>query len=272
MGTYYDALNDAYEVFESRRLSGKAVPASAQLIFLHILHSWNCSKRTGTVRLSDYGLSLRTGLSKQTITDAKRLLKNIGLIDFPSRGGTITEYTIKIFSAKSAVGHQPCNKVGQEVGHLVGRSPLVNYGPGQNVGESEESRESPEMRGREIGGGGGAGACESKLSSRVITTWRTYNGRSLIPSEAAQVARWIDDNGEDWFIRLIPHAWDKCEGDRMTFAYLRGFVERELNPHTHAKKSPFYAPEPTADYSNPSDDDLDLDALFKPATPDKFLM
>ena len=77
--TYYDRLNEAFAFFELNSLQ-----SSAQLVHLHLLHLNNSYGNIGQFCISDNRLSLLTGLSKDTITKAKRILKNLGLIDFES--------------------------------------------------------------------------------------------------------------------------------------------------------------------------------------------
>lgn len=87
--TYYDRLNYAFEKFAQLN-----PPSSAQLLYLHILHIDNCLGRTGQIHCPDNVISVKTGLSANTVTAAKRTLKNLGLLDFQSdkknpRAGTI---------------------------------------------------------------------------------------------------------------------------------------------------------------------------------------
>ena len=58
--SYYDRLKFAFEKFAEQKL-----PASAQLVYLHILHEENCHGRTGQVRIADTSIVERTGLSKE---------------------------------------------------------------------------------------------------------------------------------------------------------------------------------------------------------------
>ena len=73
MKTYYDRLNGTFGFFESNIL-----PSSAQLVMLWLLHFNNRFGNTGQFYLSDNRLSLLTNLSKGTITNTKRVLKNLG--------------------------------------------------------------------------------------------------------------------------------------------------------------------------------------------------
>lgn len=77
---YFQALNYFFQFAQFRNL-----PASARLTYLAILHKWNGFRRAPSFALSDRELSQLTGLGiGRTITQAKRLLKNVGLIDFKS--------------------------------------------------------------------------------------------------------------------------------------------------------------------------------------------
>lgn len=120
MATYYDGLNYIYRLF-----ADSPPPSSAQLVILHLLHENNRCKNTGTVQISDRELGLRTRLSKQTITDAKRTLKNLGLIDFKTdkdKPNKVTIYTLKFFfGLGQKVGQTLGQELGQELGQKVGQ-------------------------------------------------------------------------------------------------------------------------------------------------------
>lgn len=90
--TYYDRLNAFFDKNEINPL-----PPSAQLVYLHILHENNRLRNPEVFYITDMQLTFTTGLAKQAVTDAKRRLKNAGLIDFKTdkknpRAGT--RYTL----------------------------------------------------------------------------------------------------------------------------------------------------------------------------------
>lgn len=120
MATYYDGLNDFHKLIELKR-----PPSSAQLLGLHLLHLNNRNGNSGSVQISDRELIFRTNLSKQTVTEAKRYLKNIGWLDFSTDKHKGTTYTLTFFSEE--VGHQLGHKVGHQLGHKAGHSSLVSY-------------------------------------------------------------------------------------------------------------------------------------------------
>lgn len=122
MATYYDALNDFHKLNEQEPLA-----SSAQLLYLHLLHTNNRHGNSGHVQVSDRELGHRTRLSKQTITEAKRILKSAGLIDFTAEKGNPragTSYALTFFSEKvgQLVGQSVGQNLGQTLGQKVGQS------------------------------------------------------------------------------------------------------------------------------------------------------
>lgn len=86
---YFQALNYFFQFAQFRNL-----PASTRLIYLAILHKWNATRRKTNFALSDRELSSLTGLGiGRVVTQAKRQLKNLGLIDFKSSKSGTT-YTV----------------------------------------------------------------------------------------------------------------------------------------------------------------------------------
>lgn len=77
MDSYYDRLNDFF-----RRAESEQLPAAQQLVMLHLLHINNRAGNLGHFTCTDERLIQLTGLKKFAITQAKRALKNRGLIDF----------------------------------------------------------------------------------------------------------------------------------------------------------------------------------------------
>lgn len=96
--TYYDRLNAFFDGLEIKPLK-----PSSQLLYLHILHEFNRLRMPAQIYATDIRLASQTGLTRQAITDAKRQLKNCGLIDFKTdkhnpRAGT--RYTLPETAAK----------------------------------------------------------------------------------------------------------------------------------------------------------------------------
>ena len=119
MKTYYDRLNETFGFFESNIL-----PSSAQLVMLYLLHFNNRFGNTGQFYLSDNRLSLLTNLSKGTITNTKRVLKNLGLIDFKSDKNSPRQGTLYILPEEATINNWAKNwaKRGQNWGKPWGMS------------------------------------------------------------------------------------------------------------------------------------------------------
>ena len=119
MKTYYDRLNGTFGFFESNIL-----PSSAQLVMLWLLHFNNRFGNTGQFYLSDNRLSLLTNLSKGTITNTKRVLKNLGLIDFKSDKNSPRQGTLYILPEEDLTNNWAKNwvKRGQNWGKPWGTS------------------------------------------------------------------------------------------------------------------------------------------------------
>ena len=111
MATYYDALNRVHRLFRERQL-----PAAPQLVMLHILHEHNRVGNVGQVELSDRELISITGYSKSTITDSKRRLKSLGLIDWKTTRRERTIYNFPFLESRQLQGQSAGHKVGQTQG------------------------------------------------------------------------------------------------------------------------------------------------------------
>ena len=100
MPTYYDALNDFH-----RRNATQPLHSAAQLLYLHLLHMNNCLGNRGQVKATDRQLEELLRVTRPTITQAKRQLKNAGLIDFdsPKSPRTGTLYQLPFFTATNFI-------------------------------------------------------------------------------------------------------------------------------------------------------------------------
>ena len=81
-------LTDKFNFFFREFLPQKQLSPSSQLIYLHILNIWNCHRMNANCfYLSDRELARSTNLSPAAVTQAKRVLKNFGLLTFHKVGG-----------------------------------------------------------------------------------------------------------------------------------------------------------------------------------------
>lgn len=139
MVTCEQALNDFHELNEK-----KIFASSAQVVFLHLLYlsqKEQCLGTSESFQVTDRELELRTGLAKQTITNAKRTLKNRDVIDFESNRDKPANGT----SYKILVGQTDGNRVGQAQGQNPSGNPVFaireNAGAIKELGQSKEKSE-----------------------------------------------------------------------------------------------------------------------------------
>lgn len=75
--TLIDRFNFFFNLSKS-----KIIKPSSQLVYLHYLHFWNLGLRKNSFYCSDREVAKSTGLSLHSITEAKGVLKNFGLLDW----------------------------------------------------------------------------------------------------------------------------------------------------------------------------------------------
>ena len=107
--SYKERLREFFRLNEA-----KAFPASAQLIYIHLLNLKESNGGNGRFYCPDYRLKELTSLSADSITRGKRILKNSGLIDFKTdkknpHGGTLYIISEKTPSAVQVVADK--NKI-----------------------------------------------------------------------------------------------------------------------------------------------------------------
>lgn len=234
MATYYDGLNDFHKLIEVKRPT-----SSAQLVGLTLLHLNNKSGNSGTVKISDRELMFRTRLSKQTVTDAKRYLKNIGWLDFSIDKQKVTTYTLTFFSDK--VGHE----VGHELGHQLGHSRLVPYTPDSSKRKEEQTADAGVCEGDV------AGATKPQVSNtrtlplssptssdvdanRIHEEWVKALGKSLQGNQALELETLAS---KDYARAQVAIARVKANKATNPFAYFKA-VYSKLTPEEVAAQTP----------------------------------
>lgn len=125
--TYYDRLNYFFNFLKLNNLN-----ASTQLTYLHILHHSNCLKGVTSFYLTDTEIANSTNLSIRSITDAKRVLKNFGLLDWRNVGGRT-----KIFLPQNDNFHRTANDSTESISKASAKSALVSL-PNNNYKEKEK--------------------------------------------------------------------------------------------------------------------------------------
>ena len=242
MATYYDGLNDFYKLNELNPLQ-----SSAQLVYLHLLHLNNRLGNSGTVQVSDRELGLRTSLSKQTITEAKRTLKNRGLIDFktdrdkPHKG---TTYTLTFFAT---VGQTVGQRLGQTVGQTVGQPALVSYtlaredprletdcSVGQSARTRDTKKEEVTLSNRDTQ------ASETEPIDELVDYWeRTLRGGRMTAEHQSELFIYLKDpeKGFAWVKEAMKEASDANSNPHgLSFKLLRGVMEKKAKPKNQTRQ------------------------------------
>ena len=209
MATYYDALNYTYDLY------AKKTPSCAtRLLGLYLLQLHNRNGNTGTFEVTDRELSLISGLSKNTITESKRVLKNLGLIDFHTNKHNpkkSTTYTFPFFSEK--VGQT----LGQSVGQSVGQSSRLSTSLNLTKKERQKTEDD-------------AGAREGKAEfdpNDIQEVWAKSFGYDLRGDRALELERLAAKD----FARAVQaiNRTTKREGLKDEFAYFKAVYDG-INP------------------------------------------
>ena len=209
MTTYYDALNSFFNSLGAERTA-----SSAQLVYLHLLQLNNRSGNGGSVQVTDRELSELTQLTRPTITRAKQILKNRGLIDFKSdaknpRVGT--RYELKIFTRRVS------QSLSQSLSQSVSQSDGV---PIIRVREDLKTLDTSDMRSAR------ARTDSVDTESALVKTWRDNNGAPVTAELLSYFAVLVDKYGVERTDELIKSAANHYGGQySMTPAFLRKHVE-----------------------------------------------
>lgn len=214
--TYYDALNDFFKSLGSARLA-----SSAQLVYLHLLQLNNRSGNCGVVHISDRELNELTQLSRPTVTKAKQILKNRGLIDFKSgnrdpRTGTC--YILHKFS--QPVSQSVSQSLSQSVSQSAGVS---NIRVREKDVKTEDNQSISQSRGR---------ACafnwDVETEERLTALWLENCGAGVTFELLSYLRFIVEKHGLTFAEDLIREMAGSLKGDRMTLNYLRGAYNFKL--------------------------------------------
>ena len=196
-------------------------PTSVRVLYPYLLYKFNKAYWAEELSYSQREMAQETNLSVATVNRSLKFLSDRGYIKtWKSRGRTI----IKLLGTSAK---QQCNS-GET-------SRAVCY---------TRTREDVKTKDNQ--------SVNQSAQTRVYEKWRENLGVALSPSERVQFETWLEKHGEEWMMRLIKVAKAKCERDRMTFAYLSGFVRQAERPAQKAKaKAEPESAEP--EYAEPDD-------------------
>ena len=216
MASYYDRLKAAFEGFEQRTLT-----SSAQLVYLHILHMDNATGRTGLVECTDSRLETLTNLSKNTITDAKRQLKNLGFLDFHTKRNSPRKGTRYILPELNVEASTEVN-TGVNTGVNAGVNTGVNIGGTViNVREEKESeREEKKFT---------APAKTRVLSENsypVKQAWFECEGERLKGGVALGLIELEKEYGTEKIVKAIYTAHQANSQPRLSYNFVKAVLKR----------------------------------------------
>lgn len=219
MATYYDGLNDFHKFNENEHLA-----SSAQLLYLHLLHINNRLGNSGHVQVSDRELATRTSLNVKSVTKAKRILKNCGLINFftdpekPHRG---TYYDLKFFCT---VGQTMGQTMGQTVGQTVGQTPDV-----ANIRVRDKTEDIKTTDLQSINPPRACAPVNWDCENELVTLWLDNGGARVTAELLSYLQALVEKHGVEWTAQAIRDAAGAFSGDfAMSLNFLRGCVKRKL--------------------------------------------
>lgn len=240
MELYVKSLTAVYELLVKERL-----PLSAQLLIQLLLHLDYCFGRGGEFRVTDRELGLRSGLAKQSITDAKRILKNRGFIDFKTDKEKPQKGTIY----KILIGRESEEEVGQSKGRFASEKPLLNS-PASGARATAEKESSPHTPFKEKNlsiypsipqaGGRDVSFFEEQLE-RLLEFWeKELLGGRLTVEHQAKLFFHLKEKGLSWVKDVMKEAANSNSNPRglqpkFFFACLTKKLENEKNTKSNSK-------------------------------------
>ena len=216
--TYYDRLNKTYRAFEQMKLQ----PA-AQLTMLHLLHMNNCFGNTGLFYCTDDKLASLTNLSKDSITNAKRHLKNAGLIDFKSNPKKPRQGTLYILPDEQ--GKEQGKEQGNEQGKEQGKTRGVVSDSFIKNKEKEKEKETPAPAHFITG-----------LSPEVQEMWFKCEGEQIPGSVALKLYELEKLHSTDVVVKAIETASLANSQPRLSFNFVKAVLERQLKGNSRNDK------------------------------------
>lgn len=201
--TYYDRLNNAYAQFAQLN-----APSSAQLTYLHLLHINNCLGNQDSFYCPDSRLASLSNLSKDSITNAKRYLKNHGLIDFKTaapRQGTL--YILPQIQAVRQGKDQ-----GKVQGKVQGKPSVTN-----SITIPQKRQDEEEDRARDNGYNSGA----------VQEMWFRCTGEKIPGAMTYALYELEQFNGTDALCKAILTAAQENKYERLTLNFIRAVLKNQ---------------------------------------------
>ena len=212
---FFDCWKTLNECFDGSNLT-----ALTQLVGYKLFAVANELKFPDSFLLTDRELMSRTNIkSGQTIVEARRQLKNAGLIDFTTEKArptryrfTINQATIKQDSSKiQASDKQDSSKI--ENPYIRAREDVKTLDSLSSLSSAREHEKFLEL-------------------DALLEYWdETLKGGRLSIEHQGQIAAWLEQHGFEWLKAAMREASDANGNNRgLSFKLFRAVVERKLNP------------------------------------------
>lgn len=225
--TYYDRLNQFF-----RHIVYNEIPPHAQLVYLHLLNHNNQLGWQEKFCITDRRLELLTGLSKQSVTDAKRILKDRFVTistdkKKPRKGSCYTFINFLPYIQGKVEGKTQGKNEGKSQGKMQGK-PSIS--PSISLSKiKEEEGDTDGARARVCG----AEPTFGKLSAKIIAAWDGEPNWN----DAYDLRALEERHGADAVVKAINAAKISLKGEPLTINYLRGTLRNmkergELNNET----------------------------------------
>lgn len=228
MATYYDGLKDFFEKNDFAPLA-----SSAQLVYLHLLQLNNRHGNSGFVQISDRELERLTSLNKNTITKAKRTLKNCKWIDFytepdkPHRG---TTYTLTFFRLGQTMGQSIIQTMGQSVGQSVGQPSEIP------IIRAREDLKTKDLKNISTATVASASACVNKEIDAIVDYWEEHRFGRLTVELISKLEIYVERYGAEE-VKAAMEAAQSANGSAhgVSFNFFAKVLENRQKPKSAPK-------------------------------------
>ena len=210
---------DCWKTLNTRFDEGD-MTAQTQLVGYKLFAIFNERMFPEWLPLTDRELMSRTNIrSGQTIVEARRQLKNAGLIDFKTAKNKPTRYHLTIPIKHESSTNQAPDKHESSTGQATGLVPYTRVREDVKTLDSSIGYLSARAR-------------ENAELDKILEYWgQTLKGGRLSFEHQSQLAAWLAKFGYQWLEEAMREASDANGNSHgLNFKLLRGVVERKANP------------------------------------------
>lgn len=212
---------DCWKTLNTRFDEGD-MTAQTQLVGYKLFAIFNERMFPEWLPLTDRELQSRTNIrSGQTIVEARRQLKNAGLIDFKTAKNKPTQYRLTIPIKHESSTNQAPDKHESSTGQAPGFVPYTRVREDVKTLDLKTSSSSSSTGARDT----------SKLDTLLEYWERDLRGGRLSFEQQGQIAAWLEQHGYEWLKAAMREASDANGNSHgLNFKLLRAVIDRKLNP------------------------------------------